>query len=100
MFKNAWYKSEWFIRFNLFMCLGEENNYPPPQKKPQLINWNKHHPLQILVLKDRFDQEEAENVDRRCLHKDRQLVITNVCYLGNTRVFKCSVLNYHFLTMI
>lgn len=33
MFKNAWYKSEWFIRFNLFMCLGEENNYPPPKKK-------------------------------------------------------------------
>lgn len=57
MFKNAWYKSEWFIRFNLFMCLGEENNYPPPKKNPQLINWNKHHPLQILVLKDRFDQD-------------------------------------------
>lgn len=54
MFKNAWYKSEWFIRFNLFMCQGEENNYPPP---PQLINWNKHHPLQILVLKDKFDQD-------------------------------------------
>lgn len=58
MFKNAWYKSGWFIRFNLFVCLGEENNYPPPQKKKtQLINWNKHHPLQILVLKDRFDQD-------------------------------------------
>lgn len=34
MFKNAWYKSEWFIRFNLFMCLGEENNYPPQKKNP------------------------------------------------------------------
>lgn len=33
MFKDVWYKSEWFIRYKLFMCLGEQNNYPLPQTK-------------------------------------------------------------------
>lgn len=38
MFKDVWYKSEWFIRYKLFMCLGEQNNYPLPQtKKKSLI---------------------------------------------------------------
>lgn len=38
MFKDVWYKSEWFIRYKLFMCLGEQNYYPLPQtKKKSLI---------------------------------------------------------------
>lgn len=87
------------------MCLGEENNYPPPKKNPQLINWNKHHPLQILVLKDKFDQDLPSasflfKKKLKMLTEDVCIKTDNVCYLGNTRVFKCSVLNYHFLTMI
>lgn len=78
------------------MCLGEQNNYPLPQTK-------KNHKLKYTSTPSntgvknksnqdppntRFFCQEAENVDRRCLHKDRLLVITNVCHLGNT-VFNC-----------
>lgn len=76
------------------MCLGEENNYPLPQtKKKSLIEIYTSTPsntgvkkinlIKICPIPDFFCQE-AENVDRRCLHKDRLLVITNVCHLGNT----------------
>lgn len=71
------------------MCLGEQNNYPLPQTKKEIINWTpsntgvKNKSNQDLP-NTRFFCQEAENVDRRCLHKDRLLVITNVCHLGNT----------------
>lgn len=75
------------------MCLGEQNNYPLPQtKKKSLIEiyinpfkyWCKKNKSNQDLPNTRFFVQEAENVDRRCLHKDRLLVITNVCHLGNT----------------
>lgn len=73
MFKDVWYKSEWFIRYKLFMCLGEQNNYPLPQTKKKSLIEIYINPFKYWCKKPRSAQYQIFFV------KKLKMLIEDVC---------------------